>query len=387
MISRMVDSRRTGLFRCAALFVALAVAALVAAPAAQAAEGVTRSLHGVNYTLPADWEEVALPEEIDSAIDEGIDQSSVEYAVYAKDDGVFIALATPDDDSSSVTVQELSELAAEAATFLAGTPFESVQLSATTEQGVPALTAYTDDIYLNGVVYALTAKMYVVSQGDFEGVVFMVALLPESGQVSNDFLVELPVAGADARVELGGIAYTIPEGATYLKGGALGFDFVIVDCGDPEGAFLGLGVPQVGYLPAVTLADLESLVSDEDLDLDELADDLSETLAQLGIELGQTVELTSAWTQAFDYAGFPALGAELNFDADGAAYYFGLLGVFFSGDYSFALFLTPADSTFADEVLDSMVVSEEYAALGSVSASGETEAPSQSDDPGFTVGM
>ena len=382
MIQHAIDSKRMGLARCAVLLLALAVAALVAVPAALADEGVTRSMHGVNYTLPADWEEVEVSDEVGDAIDENVTGGSVEYALYHKNDGLFAIAALPGDDSTSLTEDELALLAPLLVSCAVDSPFGSVDFSFTVEQGLPTFTAQTNDIYLNGVVYELTAKMYGVSDPDFVGYVLMVSLLPESGQVSEDFLENLPVAGANEQVELGGVSYTIPQGATYLTGGAFGFDFVIADCGDPEGVFIGLGIPQYAEDFAVTLADLESFVANLDLDVISLTnsfDRLTYDLAtDYGIEIDQSLEFTSAWADAFGYGTFPALGAEFDVTVDGASYYFGLLGLVLPGDYSLGIYIMPSDGTFADEILNSMVVSEEYATVA---------AESEEDAAGFTVGM
>ena len=219
--------------------------ACVVAPVAQAAETVTRSLAGINFTLPADWEEVQITEGVD------VETGLANVQAYTKNDGIFFAGMLPDSDLGSGTLSDVEQAAALIEMYLAGTPLASVACSGQMEQGVPTLTFYTDDLALNGVQYAATVKLFVVDTTEFSGGVIMASLLPASGQVSENLDDLFATLSESVRPDVAGISYEIPAGAMVMDGYAFGIDFGLAICED--GAVFLTSVPDLADDGTVTV--------------------------------------------------------------------------------------------------------------------------------------
>ena len=192
--------------------------------ASGAGQGVTHSVEGVNYTIPADWQALPIPQ----AIAPEIGMTALE--AYTHEDGFFAAAAIPGSveganleeaqDAAADINEEFAELE-----YLPGMTGLPIEASAALEQGWPTLTLYTDDIVLNGVTYGLTAKLFLVSDGSFEGVVAMASFLPASGVVTEDFAHSFPVLEQEQTIDVAGAPYVVPAGSTLAQGSVFGIDF------------------------------------------------------------------------------------------------------------------------------------------------------------------
>lgn len=340
-------------------------AACLWAPIAHAAETVTRSVAGINFTLPADWEEVEVTEGVD------VETGLANVQAYGKNDGVFFAATIPDADLGSGTLSDVEQLASLVDMYLAGTPLDSISCTAQLEQGVPTMTFYTDDLGLNGVQYAATLKLFVVDSAEFSGGVLMVSALPASGQVTENLDDLLTVLDEDTRVTVGGISYEIPAGCVALDGYAFGVEF-------------GLAVSDDG---AVFLADVPELVDDGTVTVEDLqygADMLLESIASEGLPEDAIRDL---WSGAYLFMGFPTLGFELTAadDATGEEFYVASITDVSPVGTGFLMIIQPSDSPFAENLVGSAQATvEPLSAPGS--ALPAVEIAGEGSDLGFVVG-
>lgn len=335
------------------------------APVAHAADTVTRSVAGINFTLPADWEEVEVTEGVD------VETGLANVQAYTKNDGVFFAATIPDADLGSGTLSDVEQLASLVGVYLAGTPFDSISCTAQLEQGVPTMTFYTNDLGLNGVQYAATLKLFVVDSAEFSGGVLMVSVLPASGQVSDTLDDLLTVLDEDTRVTVGGISYEIPAGCVVLDGYAFGVEFGLAVAED--GAVFLADVPELADDGTVTVEDLQY---GADMLLESIA---SETLAEEAIQ--------DLWSGAYLFMGFPTLAFELTAvdEATGEEFYVGSITDVSPVGMGFLMVVQPSDSQFAENLIGSAEATvEPLAASGSALPAIETA--EQGSDPGFVVG-
>lgn len=357
--------------RWAAAMLAFACALCLCLPAL-AAEGVTRSIGGVNFTVPADWEEASLVEGVE------VDGLS-ELDVYAKEDGALIVGLLPDADLGGTTLDELQMIADLAPSMIEEeVPFLSASFSAQEEQGRPCLTVSTDDIFFNGVQYALTAKLFVVDGTDFCGGVVMVSFLPASGQVTEGFADTLLVSHDEAfDVTVGGIAYTVPAGSASFEGSIFGIDFFCAVADDGVAAMVN--VPYVVDGEVVTVADMQ-----------ELADEMTPEALMEGVDAtgNTTLELLDFWAGAYEFLGFPTLGVEMTM-ADQSMdepLYLAITASDTSEGVSVLVALQPDGSPFVENLLGSAV------AVASPRLAPQTALPAAAPaadnaDPGFSVGL
>lgn len=340
--------------------------ACVCAPLAQAADTVTRSIAGINFTLPADWEEVQISEGVDA------NTGLANVQAYTKNDGFFFAGMLPDADLASGTLDEVEQAASLLDLYLAGTPLASVACSGQLEQGVPTLTLYTDELALNGVQYAATVKLFVVNTSDFAGGVIMASLLPASGQVSNnldDLLTEL---AEDTRVDVAGISYEVPAGAMVMDGYAFGIDF-------------GLAVTEDG---AVFLTDIPDLADTGTMTVDDLQALIDQVFASEDFDTVLDEEVLEMWSGAYSFLGFPTAGIELTAQNGGAddVLYMAITASVTPAGLSFMMIVQPVDSAFAETLLASAQATvEPLTAPGS--ALPDIEVADTNADPGFVVGV
>lgn len=351
--------------RMLAALAACALALFLAVPGAMASEGVTRQLAGVSFTVPADWEEVDLGEAAQALEDEG-----VEAVAYGREDGLFLGAVIRDSDLEvgEVSDEELAAAAAYIEAELAGTPLEGVTIRGDVEQGLPAFTASTSDIALNGVAYSLTAKLFLGAGAAGDEGVLMVAVLPASGQVTEGF--EDTVAPLDeaAAIDAGGIAYEVPAGFRLVQVDALGFS---LDCASDEEGDRGLIA-----LSAPVLADELGEVT---------AADLKELAEEVYSEVSGDSELSGAleafWCDAYDFLGFPTLGAEGVYADEAAGDVYFCLTLSVTGEGLSALVaVQPAGDGFAEALLGG-------ASAAAAPAAGQAEPGQQGGDAGFVVGM
>lgn len=339
---------------------ALLVASLFAALPARAAEGVTRSMHGVNYTLPSDWGELSVPEEL-------LEGTGLEQLVaFAREDGFFVAAALPGSLSMTdlaSTQDEVADLAAEIAgvEYLPGVVGLPIEVGAAEEQGFTTVTAYTDDIEINGVVYGMTLKLFAVTSSEFEGVVGMLSFLPASGTVTEGFAQSFPVLEGDRTVEVAGVPYTVPAGSTLAQGSVFGIGFTLAWL--DQAVFAAVDLPAAG-MDEVALGDLQ-----------QAADSLSESVLQDSQVSGA---LQSFWAGAYQFAGVATLGVELTADPMGTGTWYSAAMLNFASDgLALAAIAEPLGTGYAQQVLG-------VAASGSADASEEVLPAA---DPGFTVGL
>ncbi len=366
-------TRRRG-FAPVSAVLACAALLLAFAPAARADEAVTRSVQGVNYTLPSAWTMTEVPDGL--LADTGLS----DVVVFACEDGIFFAGAVYDDGLGDVDLEEMQQVADEAAAELAGIELlpgmrMSLSFSAAMEQGWPTLTVYTDDIELNGVVYGLTFKLFSVETSSFSGAVLMASFLPASGTVTEGFADSFPVLSQDTEVEVAGVSYVLPAGSTLAQGNVFGIDFFFA--WQDEAAMLAVDAPLPGA-DAVGVDDLQLL-----------ADDLADFL-QDGQPLLEEL-LPSVWTGAYEFLGCATLGFECLVDVDGlgTCYLAATMGMASEG-IAFVAFCEPQGFGFAESVL---VLSAEGSSGASASTdvsnatSAGQDGTASSTDPGFTVGF
>lgn len=367
----MSISKPTLRLRARALFAAVALclcAACLCAPLAQASETVTRSVAGVNFTLPADWDEVAITE----GVDEATGVSNVQ--AYTKGDGVFVAATMPDADLAGVELDELDLVASMATSYLADTPLSTIAFSAQEEQGVPALTASTDDLALNGVGYSLTFKLFVVNRADFAGGVLMLSVLPTSGEVSDrldDLFTEL---AEPTRVTVAGISYEVPAGMMVFDGYAFGVDFGVA-LGEDGVLFLA-DIPELADDGTVTVDDLQ-LAADQILQSDEFSLTVDGTVQDM-------------WSGAYSFLGFPTLGCECTVadDASGEVMYMAVTASVTPAGLGLVVIVQPEGSPFAEGILGSAeAMVEPLPAAGSSLPQVIDLEPADTTDPGFVVGV
>ncbi len=372
-------ARRGALARALLAALACTVLLLALAPAARADEGVTRSVQGVNYTLPSDWSEIETPEGV--LADTGLG----DMALFSHEDGAFFAAALYDASLGGADLADMQEAADELASAVAGAEVPAwlgldlpFSFSAAVEQGWPTLTAYTDAFELNGVAYGLTAKLFSVEGPSFTGGVLMVSFLPASGTVTEDFAGSFPVLEEPTQVEVAGVPYVLPAGATLARGSAFGIDFFASWQG--SGAMLAVDLPIPGA-DAVSLSDLQASA-------DELALSLQDVQADLeGL-------LPSVWAGAYDFLGHPTLGFECLADANGAGLaYIASTMTATSAGVALTAFVEPQGYGFAESVLTGTLEAAPAASSGDAvlsgfdGAAGDADGAQPSDDPGFTVGF
>ena len=388
-------SHLLGRFGARAFFVAIALACaclLLGAvrpalaeesQASGAGQGVTHSVEGVNYTIPADWQGLPIPQ----AIAPEIGMTALE--AYTHEDGFFAAAAIPGSveganleeaqDAAADINEEFAELE-----YLPGMTGLPIEASAALEQGWPTLTLYTDDIVLNGVTYGLTAKLFLVSDGSFEGVVAMASFLPASGVVTEDFAHSFPVLEQEQTIDVAGAPYVVPAGSTLAQGSVFGIDFA---CAWRDVAVMvAIDLPLVGA-DEVTV----------DM-LDELAYSLAEsTSSQPEI----STLLQSFWAGAYQVFGLPTLGVEAIADPMGVGSWYSALMVHFSEEgIGLVEFVEPLGEGYAEEVLvasgamSAQDASSQGAPSGSEGSSNlgagggaAADEGSAEDELGFVVGL
>lgn len=341
-------SHLLGRFGERAFFVAVALACICAClllgavrPAfaeesqtSSASQGVTRSVEGVNYTLPVEWQALPIPQALVSEM--GL--SALE--AYTHEDGFFAAAAIP-GSVSGVDLEEVQTAATEIAEelseleYLPGMVGLPIAVGAATEQGWPALTFYTDDIMLNGVTYGLTAKLFFVSDRSFEGVVAMLSFLPASGVVTEDFAHSFPVLEQEQAVDVAGAPYVVPAGSTLAQGSVFGIDFA---CAWRDvAAMIAIDLPLVGA-DEVTV----------DM-LDELAYSLAESTSSQP-EISSLLQ--SFWADGYQVFGLSTLGIEITADPMGTGSWYSALMVHFSGEgIGLVEFVEPLGEGYAEETL------------------------------------
>ncbi len=341
-----------------------------------ASEAVTRSIGGVNFTVPSDWEETSLVEGVE------VDGLS-EMSIYTKEDGALIVGLLPDADLGDVTLDELQMVADVAPTMIQQeVPFITASFSAQEEQGRPCLTVYTDDIAFNGVQYGLTVKLFVVNDVDFSGGVVMVSFLPTSGQVTENFADTVLVSHDEAfDVTVGGIAYTVPAGSMSLDGSIFGIDFFCAI--NDEGIAAMVNVPYVVDGEVISVADMQ-----------ELADEVTPDMFMEGVRSAgnTTLTLLDFWTGAYDFLGFPTLGIEMTMVDDANSMsdplYMAITASDTSEGITVLVAFQPDGSVFVENLLGSAV------AVASPRLAPETALPAAAPveegadtDPGFSVGL
>lgn len=291
--------------RAVVLALVVAVACVLAAWAspARAADGVTRDLGGVAYTVPADWQEETVPEDI-------LAQGGLSDAVvFHLEDGLFFGAVVA---NAGLTQADLDEFAMSGDAMMsslysqvavAGINVQPFQFSTGVEQGYPALTVYTDDIALNGVDYAVTVKVYLVGEAESDPAVILFTVLPVSGQVTADFANSFPVLAEAQRIEHMGVSWEIPAGSTLVDCSVFGLDFTVAKRGDAYAVLSGvpMGIPAGSILA-------------EDLQL--IADDL---MAQFAADPTASALLSAFWAGGYLFCGAPTLGMELSASVDDLA--------------------------------------------------------------------
>lgn len=370
--------RRRALSAAFAALAACALALALVPQALAAAQGVTRQLDGINYTLPSDWEQVdaeTVLDELTGIADvQGVDLAGLESAVFSKDDGFFLGVCVPDvgdmgDEDADELSAELAALAAYVQAQLEGTPLATVGITGAVEQGCPTLTASTTDISLNGVTYALTAKLFLGTGATGEDAVLMLSFLPASGQVTEGFADSLPVLDAPSTIEVSGISYDVPAGVRLAAGRVFGYDFAVAGSEEPERALFAVGIPSIDEIGDVTTSDLATL-----------AEDIYDAVAS---DDEMSSALDAFWSGAYDFVGFPTIGVEgqVSVSDDDAETYFCLTVSFTSEGISLLAMAQDADDAFADEVLASAAATAPSVVPGVVSGEGSGE------DAGFVVGL
>lgn len=368
---RTVDRRAFALPRVLAAFLAGVFALCLAAPAAFAAEGVTRNIAGVNFTVPADWTETVV-EGID------VDASLSQVTLYAKEDGLLAAGLMPDADLGSATLSDLQVVATYLESYLEQElPFLGVSVTAGEEQGYPAITFYTDDMSLNGTWYALTVKIFMVNSADFSGGVVMMSLLPVSGQVTEGFADTLLVVRDEpVDVTVGGIAYTLPAGSACIEGSLFGVDFFASLADDGISAFVN--IPHVMDDMVVTVEDLQMLA-------DEVTEDaVQEALAESGID---GLSVRDFWIGAYEFLGYVTLGTEMTitYEPEDVELYLALMASDTSEGVTVLLAAEPVDGSYVSALLEgAAAVASPRMEVGAALSQAETVSP---DTPGFTVGL
>ena len=365
-----------------ALACVLAVAAFV--PAALAADGVTRSIGGLNYTLPSDWEQVEVPFEPSEVAE---DVEIADLVAYSKYDGFFVAMHIPTGEGEFVTLEEFEEVAEMMSWEASGTMLEAFTFTAAEEQGSPALTIYTDDISFNDVVYALTVKIYGVDTGTTSDAVIMCSFLPASGQLNEDILGSLPVSDEPQRFELAGVSYEVPAGFALGLGNVLDFDFAL-GLSEDDGAVFGLAIPTVIDDGTVTVSDLQYVAEEA------LAEIEYQLIEQLGA--GYTDLIQNMWMGAYSFLDFPTLGFEFNVNEEDLSVYVCATVNFTPAGAAVLSLVQFPDSTLGQYVLGSAEIVEDAevpasaAGMLSTIAVGveqvETVEEVEVVDPGFTIG-
>lgn len=369
---RTADCRAFSLPRVLAAFLAGVFALCLAAPAAFAAEGVTRSIAGVNFTVPADWTENTAIEGVD------VSTSLSELSLYTKEDGLLAMGLMPDADLGAAALPDLQVIATYFESYLEQElPFLAVSVTADEEQGYPTITFYTDDMSLNGTWYALTIKIFMVNSTDFSGGVIMMSLLPVSGQVTEDFADTLLVVRDEpVDVTVGGIAYTLPAGSACIEGSLFGVDFFASLADDGVSAFVN--VPYVMDGVVVTVEDLQMLA-------DEITEDMvQEALAESGIE---GLSVRDFWIGAYEFLGYVTLGTEMKvaYEPEDAELYLALMASDTSEGVTVLLATEFVDGSYVSTLLESAVaVASPRMEAGAALPQAETVS---SDTPGFTVGL
>lgn len=357
--------------RACAAAVAVLCALCLCAPAL-ASEPVTRSIAGINFTVPSDWEETSLVEGVE------VDGLS-EMNVYAKEDGLLLVGMLPDADLGDVTLEEIDQVAQLAPLMLQEEiPFPLPSFSAQVEQGHPCLTVYTDDIALNGVQYALTAKLFVVNDASFSGGVVMVSFLPTSGQVTENFVDTILVPNDEAfDVTVGGVTYTVPADSLSFDGTIFGIDFFCTVADDGLAAMVN--VPYVVNGEIVTVEDMQYL-----------ADEITPDMFMEGVREAGNASLTLVdfWSGAYEFLGFPTLGVEMTMTdvSLDTPLYLAITASDTSEGVTVLVALQPDGSAYVENMLGSAVAAAgpRLAPETALPAAAPAADPS---DPGFAVGV
>lgn len=376
------------------------VGCMLTATQARAADGVTGTIEGISYTVPAGWDEVDLR----AAVREGVEDNRValssladgantqlgdaeqieaaldelpECMAYGRGDGHFAAIAIPQDMTSSMpaSTEELDAAASYLSGILAFTPLSGLEVTSTTLEdtnGVswPALSASTSDITFNDVTYEAKLLVVMKQAADFEGYVLMASIMPASGQVNEDAMASLPETSGTESIEVGGSSYTLPAGTKLGLGSAFGSTFAVAQNGD---ARLVAADVQLGALVSLAMASSDSWVSLDDLA--SYADELNQGYAE-GHGVSNALEAFTA--SAASLYGAPTLDASATAQLSGEDTSITLRLTLPVGGAGMLAFWEPAGDTFATDVLAS--------AQQARSDDGETAASSIAD-AAFSVGV
>jgi len=339
---------------------------------AHAAEGVTRTIGGVNYTLPSDWTEIDVPIDAQQA------EQVADAVAFTKYDAFFFALHIPSSPGDYVSLAEFEEFAQQAAHELGNTPLDSVIVSAQMEQGCPALTLYTNDIAFNDVVYALTLKLFAVDTGVTSDAVLMCSFLPADGVLHEDVFAEMPYSDVPQAFQLADVMYELPGGYSLAWGNVFDFEFVVAR--GESGAVLGFEIPMLADDGTVYAADLNEIAV-------QMQQELQAQFEAQG--LGDLVR--ALWIGGYDFVGFPTLGLEFMLDAgDGFVAYICSTANITPGGTAFMAIAQQSDSDLAAYVLGNAVAVEAsdpgyISGFTDEEAVGD-EADSQAVDLGFVIG-
>ena len=357
-----------------AFFASLLVTFFFVSPAYADQGAVTRTIGGVNYTLPADWDEVEVPaESIEGAELDGAEVAEV--VAFTKYDACFVAAHMPTSAGDYVSIDEFKEVAHLANAMLADTPLESVVISAQVEQGCPTLTLYTDAIVFNGVTYALTVKVFAVDTGSTSDAVFMLSFLPADGVLHEDLLELFSYSDDVQSVELASVTYELPGEVALGEGSVFDFEFVVAF--GEEGGMLGFEVPDLADNGYLTLSELEVAVAD-------MLPELEYQFAEQGL----TDVVTNLWMGAYSFVGFPTVGLEFLVDVgDGSQAYVCCTANITPAGTAFLMIGQPAESDFASFILGSAqaLLSQDDGSVPGLDL--DTEAKAQEGDLGFVISV
>jgi hypothetical protein len=361
----------------AAILCALLALAFLNAGVARAADTQTHSIAGLNYTLPADWQQLATLDDLEGLDQvEGLDldyDSLGDLAVWGLGDGVFVAFSVEEPSVADTAVEELEAAAAYAELSLAGTPLEGLSFVAATDQGCPALVGYSDDITFNAETYALTVEVFAVDDPGFTGAVVMASFLPASGTVNEDLSSLVDVLQEDAAVSVGDFTYTVPAGSSLVQGSVLAMEYAAAldEDGETGGLMFALDVPfDLGV--ALTADDLQELA-------DGLNDGLGDALDEV---FGGETEVSDLWCGAYTWLGLPTIGLEGSFEG---VVYFGLMVSVADDGATLLVVAEPDGSPYVDDLLASASTTAVPAASDEAASAADDEPAS--DDPGFVVGF
>jgi hypothetical protein len=347
----------------------------------------THSIEGLNYTLPADWEQLDVDADSLAELDqiEGIDLSDADQVsdlvAWTKNDGFFVAVAVADPDTAEVTVDDLDVAAAYVNAAASGTVFDGVSAVAATDQGCPAIVLTTSNIALNGVSYALTVELFAVDSASFQGAVVMASLLPASGTVSDDLDTRFDPVAVDTDVTVGDVTFTVPAGSELVEGNVFAVDFVFASLleGDGQGFVFAVSSPLdfESVLGAVlTVSDLQELA-------DELTDELDDALDEL-VDPSLGFSFEDVWVGAYNWLNIPTLGLDCTITDGSSNVYAAVTASCTASDITVFLLAEPDGSTFAEDLL---MGASANGVTGAVDIEASAAATDTSDQPGFVVGF